>query len=50
MMDLGGEIERARRLHEARVPSTVRACAEYFNQELARTFADGDRTLFGGAR
>lgn len=50
MMNLGGKIERPRRLYEARVPPTVPACAEYFNQEPARTLADGDRIVLGGAR
>ncbi|MBI4263838.1 MAG: GAF domain-containing protein [Acidobacteria bacterium] len=44
---LGGEIARARRLYEARVPSTVSARSEYFDQELVRTLADGDRSLLG---
>lgn len=44
---LGGEIDRARRLYEARVPSTVLARADYFDQELVRTLADGDRSLLG---
>jgi hypothetical protein len=44
---LGGEIERARRLYEARVPSTLPARSDYFEQELVRTLADGDRTLLG---
>jgi hypothetical protein len=47
---LSGEIERARRLYEARVPPTVSARSEYFDQELVRTLADGDRTLLGSAR
>jgi hypothetical protein len=47
---LRGEIDRARRLYEARVPPTVPARAEYFDQELVRTLADGDRTLLGGAQ
>ncbi len=50
MSRLRGEIERARRLYEARVPPTVPARAEYFDQELVRTLADGDRTLLGGAQ
>ena len=50
MMNLGGKIERPRRLYEARVPSTVPACAEYFNQQAVRTLADGDRIVLGGAR
>ena len=49
MSRLRGEIDRARRLYEARVPPTVPARAEYFDQELVRTLADGDRTLLGGA-
>lgn len=44
---LGGEIDRARRLYEARVPPAVRAQSDYFEQELVRTLADGDRTLLG---
>jgi hypothetical protein len=36
MMNLGGNIERLRRLYEARVP--------------VRTLADGDRIVLGGAR
>jgi len=50
MMNLGGKIERPRRLYEARVPPTVPAWAEYFNQEPERTLADGDRIVLGGAR
>ena len=44
---LGGEIERARRVYEARVPSTCARRGEFFDQELVRTLADGDRTLLG---
>lgn len=44
---LSGEIERARRLYEARVPSSVSARSDYFEQELVRTLADGDRSLLG---
>jgi hypothetical protein len=44
---LGGEIDRARRLYEARVPSAVREKSDYFEQELVRTLADGDRSLLG---
>ena len=47
MSRLHGEIERARRLYEARVPESVQARAEYFDQELVRTLAGGDRTLLG---
>ena len=44
---LGGEIDRARQLYEARVPSSVSGRADVFDQELVRTLADGDRTLLG---
>jgi hypothetical protein len=47
---LGGEIARARRLYEARVPSSVIMRADYFDQELVRTLADGDRSLLGGVQ
>jgi hypothetical protein len=50
MMNLGGKIEQLRRLYEARVPPTVPACGEYFNQQPVRTLADGDRTVLGGPR
>lgn len=51
MMNLGGTIERPRRLYEARVPPTVPTCAAYVNQEPVRTLvADGDRIVLGGAR
>ena len=44
---LRGEIDRARRLYEARVPAGVRERSDYFEQELVRTLADGDRSLLG---
>jgi hypothetical protein len=47
---LGGEIDRARKLYEARVPSTVSRRGEFFEQELVRTLADGDRTLLGSVQ
>jgi chemotaxis protein histidine kinase CheA len=50
MSRLHGEIERARKLYEARVPASVQARTEYFDQELVRTLAGGDRTLLGSAR
>ena len=49
MSRLHGEIERARKLYEARVPESVQARGEYFDQELVRTLAGGDRTLLGSA-
>ena len=50
MSRLHGEIERARKLYEARVPASVRERDEYFDQELVRTLAGGDRTLLGSAQ
>jgi hypothetical protein len=47
---LGGEIARARQLYEARVPSSVIARSDVFEQELVRTLADGDRTLLGSVQ
>ncbi|MGH9349063.1 MAG: GAF domain-containing protein, partial [Vicinamibacterales bacterium] len=44
---LGGEIDRARRLYEERVPPTIRERSDFFEQELVRTLADGDRSLLG---
>jgi hypothetical protein len=46
---LSGEIDRARRLYEARVPPAVRDKADFFEQELVRTLANGDRSLLGHA-
>ena len=42
---LGGEITRARVMYEQRVPAHVRARADYFQDELVRTLADGDASL-----
>lgn len=47
---LSGEIARARRLYEARIPSSVLARSDYFDQELVRTLADGDRSLLGSVQ
>jgi F0F1-type ATP synthase membrane subunit b/b' len=44
---LRGEIDRARRLYEARVPPAIREQSDFFEQELVRTLADGDRSLLG---
>jgi hypothetical protein len=41
------EIARARRLYEERIPASVRARREYFDQELVRTLANGDPRLLG---
>ncbi len=42
---LGGEISRARALYEQRIAPHVRHRAAYFDDELVRTLADGDRSL-----
>lgn len=47
LIRLRPEIDRARRLFEERIPTEVRARAEWFDQELVRTLADGDPTLLG---
>lgn len=47
---LRDEIARARELYEARVPSTVSARGDFFEQELVRTLADGDRSLLGSVQ
>ncbi|RPJ76440.1 MAG: hypothetical protein EHM24_02265 [Acidobacteria bacterium] len=44
---LGPEIERARRLYEEKIPAVVRERADWFEQELVRTLADGDAALLG---
>jgi hypothetical protein len=42
---LGSEITRAREIYEARVPPAVPARADYFQEELVRTLANGDASL-----
>jgi hypothetical protein len=44
---LRGEIDRALRMYEERVPSAVGARDQYFQQELVQTLADGDPSLLG---
>ena len=46
---LRGEIDRARRLYGERVPASVQARTDYFDQELVRTLANGDASLLGPA-
>jgi hypothetical protein len=41
------EIDRARRLYDERVSSTVAGRASYFQQELVQTLAGGDPSLLG---
>jgi hypothetical protein len=47
LIRLGPEVDRARRLYEERVPVTVAARTQYFEQELRQTLADGDASLLG---
>ena len=44
---LNAEIDRARKLYEERIPSSVRDREAYFQQELVQTLAGGDPTLLG---
>jgi len=44
---LRGEIDRALRQYEERVPPAVGARERYFQQELVQTLADGDPSLLG---
>jgi hypothetical protein len=46
---LAPEIERARRLYEERIPSSILARGKYFQEELVHTLADGDAALLGSA-
>ena len=46
---LGAEIARAQRLYEERVPPSIGARSQYFQQELVQTLADGDPGLLGSA-
>jgi hypothetical protein len=43
---LGGEIARVRMLYEQRVPAEVRQDTDYVHEELVRTLADGEASLF----
>lgn len=44
---LGPEVDRARRLYEERVPSTVAGRSAHFHHELVQTLAGGDASLLG---
>jgi len=44
---LSGDIERGRALYEERVPPSVRAGADYYEEELVEVLAGGDRKLWG---
>jgi hypothetical protein len=41
------EIEKSRRAYDQRVPEGVRSRADYFNEELVRTLAEGDPLAMG---
>jgi hypothetical protein len=43
------EIERARRLYEQRISSSIDSRGTLFQQELVQTLADGDPALLGGS-
>ena len=47
---LGAEIARAQRLYEERVPPSIGARSQYFQQELVQTLADGDPGLLGNGQ
>ena len=49
MNRLRPEIDRARKLYEERVSSSVAARGSYFQQELVQTLADGDPALLGSS-
>jgi hypothetical protein len=44
---LAGDIERGRALYEERVPQSVRAGSDYYNDELVEVLAGGNRKLLG---
>jgi hypothetical protein len=44
---LGPEIDRARRLYEERVPTTIFNREHLFEEELLQTLAEGDPSLLG---
>ena len=44
---LNAEIDRARKLYQERIPSSVRERDAYFQQELVQTLAGGDAALLG---
>jgi hypothetical protein len=46
---LRDDIERSRKTYEERVSPEVRKAADYFEQELIKTLAEGDATLLGTA-
>lgn len=47
LMRLAPQVERARRVYDARVPAALPSRAQLFQQELVATLADGDATRLG---
>ena len=44
---LKDDIDKSREMYEHRVPAEVRAATDFFNDELVRILADGDRAALG---
>jgi len=44
---LKDDIDRSREMYEQRIPAEVRAVTDFFNDELVRILADGDRGALG---
>jgi hypothetical protein len=44
---LKDDIDRSREMYEQRIPAEVRAMTDFFNDELVRILADGDRGALG---
>jgi hypothetical protein len=44
---LKDDIDRSREMYEHRIPAEVRAVTDFFNDELVRILADGDRAALG---
>jgi hypothetical protein len=44
---LKDDIDRSREMYEQRIPAEVRAATDFFNDELVRILADGDRGALG---
>jgi hypothetical protein len=44
---LRDDSDRSREMYEQRIPAEVRAATDFFNDELVRILADGDRGALG---
>jgi hypothetical protein len=49
LVRLKPEIDRARKLYEQRISSSIDSRSALFQQELIQTLADGDAALLGGS-